>query len=39
MPARRNITRCLLAFITALVLAWSGLVWAKSKELMAEFAR
>ena len=39
MPTRRNITRRLLAFITALVLAWSGPVWAKSKELMAEFPR
>ena len=39
MPTRRNITRRLLAFVTAQVLAWSGPVWAKSKELMAEFPR
>ena len=37
MSVYRRITRCLLALITALVLTWSGPVWAQSKELMAEF--
>ena len=35
MPIHHCIARCLLALITALVLTWSGPVWAQSKELMA----
>lgn len=33
MPAHYLITRCLLALIIALVLAWSGPVWAQSKAM------
>ena len=35
MQFPHSITRCLLALITTLVLTWSGLVWAQSKEVMA----
>ena len=35
MRCPHSITRCLLAFLAALVLTWSGPVWAQSKELMA----
>ena len=35
MQFPHRIARCLLALITALVLTWSGPVWAQSKELMA----
>ena len=35
MVIHHRITRCLLVLITALMLTWSGPVWAQSKELMA----
>ena len=35
MQFPHRITRYLLALITALVLAWSGPVWAQSKEMYA----
>ena len=37
MPISRRITRVLLAFSTALVLAWSGPAWAQSAEMHAAF--
>ena len=35
MVIHHRITRRLLVLITALMLTWSGPVWAQSKELMA----
>ena len=37
MPVYHRITRCLLSLITALVLTWSGPVWAQSKEMEAAY--
>ena len=34
MQFPHSITRCLLALLAALVLTWSGSVWAQSKEVM-----
>ena len=37
MSIHHRITRCLLALITALVLAWSGPGWTQSKEMDAAY--
>ena len=37
MSVHPRITHCLLALIIALVLTWSGPVWAQSKEMHAAF--
>ena len=37
MSVYHRITSCLLALLAALVLTWSGPVWAQSKEMIAAY--